>query len=148
VARRFDARLAQVVAYVEAASEADVRALVPADGRRLDVILYHVAVAFSFHRRFFKAVADGDWQPFTEEWVDAANAAADAGHADAPMDELLDQLKGRGSKLVESMSQLSDAELDQSIEFRAGDAPRSMEQVIEDEVFGHVNEHLGSLVPA
>jgi hypothetical protein len=148
LAQRFEERLAQVVAYTDGLSDQELLGVVADDGRQLNVILYHVAVAFSFHRRFFRALLAGEWQPFTEEWVDTVNAQGDAGHTGAQKPEILDQLSGRGAALAQSIRDLGDADLDREVEFRAATPKRTLAQTIDEEVLGHLEEHTGALAPA
>jgi len=145
LAAQFEATLARAIANAEALPLEAWYTVAPADGRPVNVILYHVAVAFSFQRRVLRAVLAGDYQPFTPEWVEAANAEGDAAHRDAEPTEVIDQLRGRGASMADAIRALSPEDLALEFVFEVGTPRRSVAQIVVDEVIGHVEGHLAAV---
>jgi hypothetical protein len=137
----------ELIAFVEACSEADWRTDCPNEGWTVGVVVHHVASMLPAELDVIKTVASG--QPVisvTAELVDQINAQHAKEYADCSREETLDLLRRNSALVVSAIREMSDAELDQAAPVSLhSDAPVTAQYLIEDHPLGHAYDHLASV---
>jgi uncharacterized damage-inducible protein DinB len=137
----------ELIAFVEACSEADWRTDCPNEGWTVGVVVHHVASMLPAELDVIKTVASG--QPVisvTAELVDQINAQHAKEYADCSREETLDLLRRNSALVVSAIREMSDAELDQAAPVSLhSDAPVTAQYLIEDHPLGHAYDHLTSV---
>jgi hypothetical protein len=137
----------ELIAFVEACSEADWRTYCPNEGRTVGVVVHHVASMLPAELDVIRTVASG--QPVTEvttEIVDQINAQHAKDHADCSREETLELLQRNSALVVSAIRELSDAELDQAAPVSLHwDALLTAQYLIEDHPLSHPYQHLASI---
>jgi uncharacterized damage-inducible protein DinB len=148
LAMRFEQVNDNLVAAVEAASDAEWRHVTPAEGWSVGVTARHVAVAHLGVTSIVKAIVDGDEIPNLDS-LDDYNAKHALEHANCTKAEVLSLLKSNGTTVATYLRSLTDEQLDRSAPLAfAGGADTSALQMIEGAVIGHPKEHLASIKSA
>jgi hypothetical protein len=137
----------ELIAFVEAHSEADWGTYCPNEDRTVGVLVHHVASVLPAELDLIKAVASG--RPITGvtvEIVDQMNAEHAREHANCGREETLDLLRRSSALVVSAVRELDDAELDQAAPVSLHwDTPVTAQYLIEDHPLSHAYRHLASI---
>jgi hypothetical protein len=137
----------ELIAFVEALSEADWRTTCPNEEWTVGVVVHHVASMLPAELDLIKTLASG--QPImgvTPEVVDRINAQHAREYADCTIEETLDLLRRNSALLVSAVRELTDAELDQAAPVSLHwDTPLTTQYFIEDHPLSHAYDHLASI---
>ncbi len=136
----------EMVAVVERASEADWQADCPNEGRTIGVTVHHLAGGLKVVANWVQGIASGQPAP-SVPWdaVHQANARHAERYAYCVREETLGMLRANGAAAVGTIRGLSDEQLDQAVEVFAGDGTITAEQLIENNLIGHVHGHLANV---
>ena len=140
--------------FASALTDAEWQARVPKDGRKIGVVVHHVASMYPLEIQLAQALAGG--KPVAGVTWDAVHEL-NAGHArehDAVTKEAaLDLLRRNSTAAAAAIRALSDEELDQAATVSLNsDAPLTCQFMLEDHAVRHSYHHLaairGALKPA
>lgn len=137
----------ELIAFIEAPSEADWHTHCSNEDRSVGVLVHHVASMLPGELDMIRAVASG--QPvtgITPELLDEMNAQHAKEYADCTREETLDLLERNSAMVVSAIREMSDEELDQaaSVSLHSG-APVTAQYLIEDHPLCHAYHHLASI---
>jgi hypothetical protein len=147
LAQRIELGAATLAAYAQNLSDAEWATVVPPDGRRVGVIVHHVASVYPIEVHLAaevgagRAVTDVTWGVVAE-----MNARHALDHAAPGKAEALALLKANSQAAADAIRGFSDAQLDSAAPFslNAG-APLTAQFVIEDHAVRHPWHHLGTI---
>jgi hypothetical protein len=133
--------------FASTLTEAEWQTSLPKDGRKVGVIVHHVATVYPLEIQLAKTLAAG--KPVVGVTWDAVNEMNDA-HArenDAvTKEEALDLLKRNSEAAAAAIRTLSDDELDQAATVSLNsDAPLTCQFILEDHAVRHSYHHLARL---
>ena len=128
-------------------TDAEWEARVPKDGRRIGVVVHHVASMYPLEIQLALTLAAG--HPITgvtNEDVNAINARHAAEHDSVPRREAIELLLRNSAAAADAVRALSDAELDRAAPVSLyGDAPLTCQFFIEDHALRHSYHHLSRI---
>ena len=136
----------EMIAVVERASEADWQADCPNEGRTVGVTAHHLAGGLKAIAGWVHGIATG--QPAAAvswETVHQANARHAERYANVTREQTLELLRTNGEAAVQMVRGLGDEQLDRAVEVFAGDGTITAEQLIENNLIGHVQNHLANV---
>src|SRR4051794_38585751 len=147
LAERLEHGAAALMDFASGLSDADWNARIPKDGRKVGVVVHHVANMYPIEIQLAQALAGG--KPIEGvTWDLVANM--NAGHAkevDAvTKEQALDLLRRNSAAAAEAVRAMSDEELMQAapVSLYAG-APLTCQFFIEDHALRHSYHHLGKI---
>lgn len=147
LATRLEAGAAALAAFASALSEAEWQTRVPKDGRKIGVMVHHVASVYPIEIHLAKLLADG--KPVTGvTWDVVANMNSDhAKESDSATKEAtLALLAANSSAAAAAIRALSDEELDRAAPVSLNsDAPLTCQFVLEDHAVRHSYHHLARM---
>lgn len=128
-------------------SEAEWQTRVPHDGRKIGVVVNHVATVYPLEIQLAQAVAAG--KPVTDLTGEAINQmnAEHAGKNDGvTREETLELLQHNSTAAAAALRELNDEDLDQAVPVSLyGDAPVTCQFVLEDHAVRHSYHHLARI---
>ncbi len=145
LAEQFEAANAELIAAVEACSEAGWREPCEGEGRTVGVTAHHVAVGHEGFAGLIGAVVHGQAVPsISLEALHEMNARHAREYADVGQRETLDALRGNGAALAGVVRGLSDEQLGRTTTVFGG-REMSVVQIIGRVIIGHPRQHLVSI---
>jgi hypothetical protein len=145
LADRFEHANHELIATVEACSDAAWRAKTTGEDWTVGVVAHHVAEAHRAISGLVELRAKGQPLPnVTMDMIHQGNAAHAKQQANCTKAETLALLRQNGSAALGIVRGLSDAQLDGSAPVLGG-APMTLQQVIERILIGHVQDHHSSI---
>ena len=147
LAQRIEQGAQALAAYAQGLSDAQWRAAVPPDGRRVGVIVHHVASVYPIEIHLAKEVASGkSIEGVTWGFVADMNAKHAHDHAAVSREETVDLLRSNSHSAAEAVRVLSDEELDRAAPVSLNaDAPVTAQFLIEDHALRHSWHHLAKI---
>jgi hypothetical protein len=147
LADRLEHGARELATFASGLTDAEWQARVPKDGRKVGVIVHHVATMYPLEIQLAQALAGG--KPVTGVTWDAVHEM-NAGHArehDAvTKDAALDLLRRNSAAAAAAIRALSDDELDQAAPVSLNsDAPLTCQFMLEDHAVRHSYHHLAGL---
>jgi DinB superfamily len=147
LADRLEQGARALASFASELTEAEWQTRVPKDGRKVGVIVHHVASVYPLEIQLAQTVAEG--KPVAGVTGDAVNEM-NAGHAkehDAVTKEAaLDLLRRNSMAASAAIRALSDEELDQAAPVSLNsDAPLTCQFVLEDHAVRHSYHHLARI---
>ena len=146
LADRLEQATDEMIAVVEQTSDADWQADCPNEGRTVGVTAHHLAGGLKAIAGWVHGIATG--QPAAAvswETVHQANARHAERYASVTREETLELLRTNGAAAVQMVRGLGDEQLDRAVEVFAGDGTITAEQLIENNLIGHVQGHLANV---
>lgn len=136
-----------LAAFAGTLSDAEWQARLPGDGRRLGVVVHHVASVYPLEVELAqKLAAGGAITDVTWEDVHALNAAHAREHDAISRPEALDLLRRNSAAAAAAIRKMTDAELDRiAPNSLYGGAPLSCQFMLEDHAVRHSFHHLARL---
>jgi len=146
LANRLEQGARALAAFASALTDAEWQTRVPKDGRKVGVIVHHVATVYPLEIQLAQAIAEGN--PVSVTWDDVHKM--NAGHAkesDAVTKEAtLDLLRRNSAAAAAAIRALSDEELDRAAPVSLNsDAPLTCQFMLEDHAVRHSYHHLARL---
>jgi hypothetical protein len=147
LADRLEQGAAALASFAMTLSEADWQARLPGDGRKVGVVVHHVASVYPLEIQLAQALAAG--QPITGvTWKDvhAMNAAHAAEHGAVTREAALELLHRNSTAAAAAIRVLSDEELANAAAVSLyGDAPLTCQFMLEDHAVRHSYHHFGRI---
>lgn len=147
LADRLEQGVQALASFASDLTDAQWQARLPKDGRRIGVIVHHVASVFPIEVQLAQTVAEGN--PVTGvTWDDvhAMNGQHARDHDGASKEATLELLRRNGAAAAAAIRALSDAELERAAPVSLyGDAPLTCQFVLEDHAVRHSYHHLAKI---
>ena len=119
---------------------------VPKDGRKVGVIVHHVATVYPLEIQFAQSVAYGKPADITSEAVNEMNAGHAKDHDAATKAETLKLLADNSAAAAAAIRSLKDEELDRVASVPLyGNAPLTCQFILEDHAVRHSYHHLARI---
>jgi hypothetical protein len=146
LAKRFEARAADMTAVMETLTDADWKKVTMAEQWSVGVTAHHVAGAHEPIAGIVKAVASGQaLPPFTMAMLDEMNAKHAREFADCTRADTLALHRKGVAAAAAAVRGLSDADLDRSGTVLTGMPAMTAQQAVENILINHIEEHLKSI---
>jgi len=128
-------------------SEAEWQTRVPHDGRKIGVVVNHVASVYPLEVQLAQAVAAGNpVVGLTGETIDKMNADHAGKNDDVTREATLELLRRNSSDAATAIRDLTDEDLDQAVPVSLyGDATLTCQFVLEDHAVRHSYHHLARI---
>ena len=146
LAERLEQGAAALGAFASALTDAEWQTRVPGDGRKVGVIVHHVASVYPIEIQLAQVLAGG--QPVGATWDDVhkMNKAHSADNDGVTKEETLALLKTNSAAAAAAVRALSDAELAAGGPIAMyADAPLTCQFMLEDHAVRHSYHHLARL---
>lgn len=135
-----------VTSIIEDASESELRSQCSGEQCTVASLAYHVAQVHDLVAGWIQTAAAGETMPsVTRDMVDQMNAEAFPANANRGKEEILDLLRTNGTRATETVRQLSDDELDRTVDFTLTGGPVSTQGVVERVLIYDVESHFESI---
>jgi hypothetical protein len=128
-------------------SEAEWQTRVPHDGRKIGVVVNHVATVYPLEVQLAQAVAAGNpVVGLTGETIDNMNAEHAGKNDDVTREATLELLRRNSAEAATAIRDLTDDDLDQAVPVSLyGDATLTCQFVLEDHAVRHSYHHLARI---
>jgi hypothetical protein len=146
LAARLEAGAAQLAALAESLSEVEWQQRLPHDGRKIGVIVHHVANMYPIETQLAQVLASG--KPVTVTWNDVheMNRKHAQEQDGVTKQATLELLKQNSSAAAAAIRALTDAELDNAATLSLNsDAPLTCQFMLEDHAVRHSYHHLAGI---
>ena len=147
LAERLEQGAAALASFASALTTAEWQARVPKDGRKIGVIVHHVASVYPLEVQLAQTLAGG--RPVTgvtSEAINEMNAAHAREHESVTKGATLDLLRRNSTAAAAAIRALSDAELDQAAPVSLNaEAPLTCQFMLEDHAVRHSYHHLARI---
>ena len=147
LAERLERGARDLGALADTLTDLEWEARIPKDGRRIGVVVHHVATMYPLEIELALTLAAG--RPIsgvTMDDVHTLNAAHAAAHDSLPREEALALLRHNSLAAATAVRALTDAELDRAAPVSLNaDAPLTCQFFIEDHALRHSYHHLASI---
>ena len=147
LAERLERGASALATFAAALTDAEWQARIPKDGRKIGVVVHHVATMYPLEIQLAQRLAGGTpVAGVTWDDVHAMNAGHAREHDDVTKEAALDLLRRNSAAAAAAIRGLSDRELDQaaSISLNA-DAPLTCQFMLEDHAVRHSYHHLAAI---
>ncbi len=134
-------------AFASTLTDAEWEARVPHDGRKVGVIVHHVASVYPLEIQLAQTIAGGKpIEGVTGDDVNAMNAGHAKDHDAVEKTATLDLLRRNSAAAAAAIRDLDDEELDQAARVSLySDAPLTCQFVLEDHAVRHSYHHLARI---
>lgn len=133
--------------YANALNEAEWQSRVPGDGRRLGVVVHHVATMYPLEIELARTLAAG--QPVegvTQELVDQINATHAKENDAVTKEQALELLRKNSAAAAAAIRSLTDDDLDGAATVSLySNAPLTCQFILEDHAVRHSYHHLAKI---
>ena len=133
--------------FAASLSEAEWQTRVPHDGRKIGVVVNHVATVYPLEVQLAQAIAAG--KPvvgLTGETIDKMNAEHAGKNDDVTREATLELLRRNSAGAATAIRDLTDDDLDQAVTVSLyGDATLTCQFVLEDHAVRHSYHHLARI---
>ena len=147
LAERLEQGASALVALANGLSDKEWQTRIPSDGRKVGVVIHHVASMYPIEIKLAQVLASG--QPVTGvTWADvhAINAAHAKEHDEVTKEAALALLRQNSTAAADAIRALSDAELDSAAPLSLNaDAPLTCQFMLEDHAVRHSYHHLAKI---
>ena len=147
LAERLERGASALATFAAALTDAEWQARIPKDGRKIGVVVHHVATMYPLEIQLAQRLAGGTpVAGVTWDDVHAMNAGHAREHDAVTKEAALDLLRRNSAAAAAAIRGLSDRELDQaaSISLNA-DAPLTCQFMLEDHAVRHSYHHLAAI---
>ncbi|HEY2962673.1 MAG TPA: DinB family protein [Pyrinomonadaceae bacterium] len=150
LAERLEQGALALANFANALTDAEWEKRVPKDGRKIGVVVHHVASVYPLEIQLAKAVAAGEAiVGVTSATVDEMNAQHAKSHDRATKGQTLDLLRRNSAAAANAIRALRDEDLDQAVPASLySDAPVTCQFILEDHAVRHSYHHLALLQAA
>jgi hypothetical protein len=147
LAQRLEQGARALAAFASTLTEEEWQYPVPKDGRKVGVVVHHVATMYPLELTLAQTLAAGN--PIvgvTWDAVHEINAQHAREHANTTKEEALELLRRNSTAAAAAIRALSDAELDRAAPVSLNsDAPLTCQFVLEDHAVRHSYHHLAAI---
>ena len=135
-----------LVAFASTLTAQDWQARLPKDGRKVGVIVHHVATVYPLEIQFAESVASGKPAGITAEDVNEMNAGHAKENDSVTKEETLKLLAVNSAAAAAAIRSLTDEELDRVASVPLyGNAPLTCQFILEDHAVRHSYHHLARI---
>ena len=135
-----------LAAFASTLTEQEWQTRLPPDGRKIGVIVHHVATVYPLEIQFARTVAEGKPEPITAEAVNEMNAIHAKENDAVTKEETLELLELNSAAAAEAIRSLTDDELDRDAPVLLyGNAKLTCQFIIEDHAVRHSYHHLARI---
>jgi DinB family protein len=147
LARRLELGALALEAFAGSLTEFEWQSRVPGDGRKIGVVVHHVASMYPIEIQVAQTLAKGDpIEGITAEVVNKINADHAKKFDGVTKGEAIELLKQNSTAAAEAIRALSDEELDQAAPVSLNaNAPLTCQFIIEDHAVRHSYHHLARI---
>lgn len=147
LADRLEQGARALATFAAALSDAQWQARLPHDGRKIGVVVHHVANMYPLEIQLAQKIAAGEAiTGVNSDTVDSINAAHAREQDAVTKEEALDLLRRNSEAAAAAIRALSDAELTHSAPISLyGDAPLTCQFMLEDHAVRHSYHHLARI---
>jgi len=146
LAKQFETKAAELTAVIAKLSDADWKKITAAEKWPVGVTAHHLARGHEAILGIVKTIAAGKSIPnFTTTMLDEMNATHAREHAGCTKAETLALHEKGVAVAAAGVRALSDAELEQRGTVLTGVPPMTTQQVVENILINHINDHMGSI---
>ena len=132
--------------FASTLTEQQWQASLPKDGRKVGVIVHHVATVYPLEIQFAQSVANGNPAGITSEAVNEMNAGHAKEHDAVTKAETLKLLADNSAAAAGAIRSLTDDELDRVASVPLyGNAPLTCQFILEDHAVRHSYHHLARI---
>ena len=150
LAQRLERGIDALIACANTLTETQWQTAIPKDGRKIGVVVHHVASVFPIEIQLAQVLAKG--QPIAGvSWDDvhAMNAKHAEDNANVTKQEAIDLLRQNSAAAAAAIRALSDAELaNAATNSLYADAPLTCQHMLEDHAVRHCYHHLAKIQAA
>jgi uncharacterized damage-inducible protein DinB len=145
LASRFEQASQEMIATVERCSDAQWKTQTSGEKWSVGVVAHHVAQAHEAIAGFVRMIATGQpLPPLTMDMLHQMNAEHAKQFANCTKAETLALLRKNAAAAASTIRGLSDEQLDRSQPVMGG-PPMTAQQMVEQVLIGHLQEHYGSI---
>jgi DinB superfamily len=150
LAKRITQGAESLAAFAEKLSDEEWSSIVPPDGRRVGVIIHHVASVYPIEIQLAQQIASGNAIiGVTRDAIDEMNAKHAHDYAAVGKHETLELLRRNSRAAAEQVRALTDEQLDCAVPVSLNaDAPLTAQFLIEDHALRHSWHHLAKIKSA
>jgi hypothetical protein len=150
LAERLEQGAAALAAFARGLTDTDWQTRVPKDGRKIGVVVHHVADIYPLEIQLTQALAAGNpIEGVTWDVVAQVNAEHAAKNDGATKEATLELLRINSAAAAAAIRELGDEQLDQAATVSLyADAPLTCQFFIEDHALRHSYHHLGKIKAA
>jgi len=147
LAERLEQGARALATFASALTETDWHSRLPKDGRKVGVVVHHVATMYPLEIQLAQKLAGGEAVAgVTWDTVHGINAAHATEHGDVTKEAALDLLRHNSVAAAAAIRALSDEQLDRAAPVSLnGDAPLTCQFLLEDHAVRHSFHHLSIL---
>jgi hypothetical protein len=147
LAERLEQGARALATFAGALTDTDWHSRLPKDGRKVGVVVHHVASMYPLEIQLAQKLAGGEAVAgVTWEIVHGINAAHATEHDDVTKEAALDLLRHNSVAAAAAIRKLSDEQLDRAAPVSLnGDAPLTCQFMLEDHAVRHSFHHLAIL---
>jgi hypothetical protein len=147
LATRLEEGAAALAALAAALTESEWQTPLPGDGRKIGVVVHHVASVYPVEIQLAQMIAAGTpVTGVTGADINAMNANHNAENGGVEKGEALDLLRTNSAAAAAAIRALSDSELAQAVTNSLyGDAPLTCQFMLEDHAVRHSYHHLARI---
>ncbi len=150
LAERLEQGAAALAAFARGLTDTEWQTRLPKDGRKIGVVVHHVADIYPLEIQLTQALAAGNpIEGVTWDVVAQVNAEHAAKNDGATKEATLELLRINSAAAAAAIRELSDEQLDQAATVSLyADAPLTCQFFIEDHALRHSYHHLGKIKAA
>ena len=147
LARRLELGALALEAFASSLTEFEWQSRVPGDGRKIGVVVHHVASMYPIEIQFVQTLAKGEAiEGVTPDVVNKINADHAKKFDGVTKEEAIELLKQNSAAAANAIRALSDEELDQAAPVSLNsNAPLTCQFFVEDHPVRHSYHHLGRI---
>lgn len=147
LARRLELGALALEAFANSLTESEWQSRVPGDGRKIGVVVHHVATMYPIEIELAQTLAAG--QPvegLTWDMVNKMNAEHAQANDGVTKDEAIDLLRHHSALAAAAIREFTDEDLDQAAPVSLnGNAPLTCQFIVEDHALRHSYHHLARI---
>lgn len=147
LARRLELGALALEAFASSLTEFEWQSRVPGDGRKIGVVVHHVATVYPIEIQLAQTLAKG--QPIegvTGDFVNRMNAAHAKEFEGVSKEDTLELLRKNSAAAASAIRALTDDELDQAAPVSLNaNAPLTCQFIVEDHAVRHSYHHLARI---
>ena len=135
--------------FANSLTEQEWQTRLPHDGRKIGVIVHHVATVYPLEIGFARTIAAGKPEPITAQAINEMNAGHAQENDAVTKDETLELLKANSTAAAAAIRSLTDEELDRAAPVLLyGNAKLTCQFILEDHAVRHSSHHLARIQAA
>ena len=135
--------------FANSLSDQEWQTRLPHDGRKIGVIVHHVATVYPLEILFARTIAAGTPEPITAQAINEMNAGHAQENDAVSKEETLELLRTNSAAAAAAIRSLTDDELDRAAPVLLyGNAKLTCQFILEDHAVRHSSHHLARIQAA